>query len=324
MTSRRTFIKSVRTGIALTSISPILGAIPFKKHNQMQPLRIGIIGAENSHAAGFGKMFNIDKKFPGVEVTHIWGETDEFARKSAINGKIPNIVANQKDMLGKIDALIVDHRHAKYHLEAATPFVKSGIPTFIDKPFCYRIEEGKAFLSMARQLKTPVTSFSTVAHADSTYDIKAQVATMTDISHVICHGPADLDSEYGGIFFYGIHLIQPLMFIFGEDIERVRVTRNGKKSNASLVFKNGLFVTLIFKNEGYGWETFVETKKGLQQLKSRVEEKDPGKVYVDMIEMFRTKVEPRSHKSMLTEVAILEALEIAAKTELWVEVKSVD
>ena len=42
-------------------------------------------------------------------------------------------------MLGKIDALIVDHRHAKFHLEAATPFVKAGIPTFVDKPFCYRV-----------------------------------------------------------------------------------------------------------------------------------------------------------------------------------------
>lgn len=39
-------------------------------------------------------------------------------------------------MPGKIDAPLVDHRHAKYHLEAATPFVKSGIPTFIAIPFC--------------------------------------------------------------------------------------------------------------------------------------------------------------------------------------------
>ena len=58
-------------------------------------------------------------------------------------------------MLGKIDALIVDHRHAKYHLEAATPFVKAGIPTFIDKPFCYRVEEGRKFLAMAHKLGNP-------------------------------------------------------------------------------------------------------------------------------------------------------------------------
>jgi hypothetical protein len=50
-------------------------------------------------------MFNIDKKFPGMEVTHLWGETEEFARKSAESGKIPNIIKDQKEMLGKIGAL---------------------------------------------------------------------------------------------------------------------------------------------------------------------------------------------------------------------------
>ena len=136
---------------------------------------------------------------------------------------------------------------------------------------------------------------------------------MKDINHVICHGPVDLGSPYGGIFFYGIHLVQPLMFVFGDEIARVKITRDGIKGSAALVFKNGLYATLIFKNKAYGWETFVETPKVLVQLKSRTEEKEPGMVYTDMIQMFRTRVEPRSHKSMLTEVAILEALERSAQ-----------
>jgi hypothetical protein len=50
-------------------------------------IRIGIIGAENSHTIGFGKMFNTDKKFPGMEVKYVWGETDEFARNAMEKGK---------------------------------------------------------------------------------------------------------------------------------------------------------------------------------------------------------------------------------------------
>ena len=109
------------------------------------PVRIGIIGAENSHTVGYGRLFNVDKKFPGVEVKYVWGETEAFARNAMEKGSIPNMVKDPLEMMGKIDALIVDHRHPKYHLEAATPFVKAGIPTFIDKPFCYRVEEGKTF-----------------------------------------------------------------------------------------------------------------------------------------------------------------------------------
>ncbi len=324
MNTRRSFIKTISTGAALSTIAftatGLVSAAVADPENKLKSIRVGIIGAENSHSANFGKMFNIDHKFPGVEVTHIWGETDEFARKAAEAGKIPNIVKEQNEMLGKIDALIVDHRHAKFHLEAATPFVKAGIPTFVDKPFCYRVEEGKKFLEMAREVGTPVTSFSSIAQSVCTYDIKEQIKNMGEINHVVRFGPLDLDSPYGGVFFYGVHLLQPLMFMFGEDIQRVKITRDGKKGSASLVFKSGLYATLIFKNLAYGWETFVETKASLVELKSRIPETDPIKIYTDIVEMFRTRVEPRSHQSILTEIAILEALERSATSEKWEEV----
>lgn len=327
MNTRRSFIKTVSKGAAIsavtisaTSLASTMAADPEKS---LRPIRVGIIGAENSHTLIFGKMFNVDKKFPGVEVTHIWGETDEFARKAALAGKIPTIVKDQKEMLGKIDALIVDHRHAKYHLEAATPFVKDGIPTFIDKPFCYRVSEGKEFLEMARKIGTPITSFSSIAQSTGTYDIKEQIQTMGEINHVVRYGPVDLDSEYGGIFFYGVHILQPLMVMFGEDIQRVRITRDKKRGSASVVFNSGLYATLIFKNLSYGWETFVETKKGLVELKSRVPDSEPAKIYVDTVEMFRTRIEPRSHHSMLHEVAVLEALEKSALSGNWEEVTPV-
>ena len=317
MESRRNFIKTTGKGIVLTAAAPgIVSGVfanPVKK-----PIRIGIIGAENSHTVGYGKMFNTDKKFPGVEVLYVWGETEEFAKNAMEKGNIPNMVKDPLEMLGKIDALIVDHRHAKYHLAAATPFIKAGIPTFIDKPFCYRVSEGKEFLALARKTGTPVSSYSTVAYTNATLDWKKQVAVMGKINQVIRCGTVDIESEYGGIFFYGVHLLQPVMNIFGEDIERVKVTRNGKKGSAGLVFKSGLYATLIFKNVySPNWETFVETTEGLVELKSRVTESDPEICYVDMVEMFRTGKEPRSHESILSDVAVLEALEKSVTSQQW-------
>jgi len=324
MSSRRNFIKKVSAGAALSSIAFSPTAFASQMLSQVESkqkrIRIGIIGAENSHTVGYGKMFNTDKKFPGVEVLYVWGETDEFARNAAEKGNIPHIVKDPKEMLGKIDALIVDHRHGKYHLEAATPFIKSGIPTFIDKPFCYRVEEGKKFLVMARKYKTPVTSYSSIAHSEGTYDIKKQVETMGQIDQFVRFGPVDMDSKYGGIFFYGVHLLQPVMNIFGDDIDKVKVIRKGKNGSATLVFKSGLYATLVF-NSGYGgWKTFVETKNGLVEVKSRVEEPNPGINYADMIEMFRTGKEPRSYKSILSGVAVLEALEKSVDSQEWVKV----
>jgi predicted dehydrogenase len=318
---RRNFIKNTgTTSLILTAMIP--GTIPNAFANSSdKPIRIGIIGAENSHTAGFGKLFNIDKKFPGVEVKYVWGETDAFAKSAMEKGNIPNQVKDPLEMMGKIDALIVDHRHPKFHLEAATPFVENGIPTFIDKPFCYRAAEGKEFLQMAKLIGTPVTSYSSIAQTAATFDMIEQIKAMGKISQVIRTGTADLDSEYGGIFFYGVHIVEPLMFMFGEDIQEVKVTRNGKFGNAGLRYSSGLFATLIFKEKAYGWETYVETGDTLVELKSRVEETDPPKNYADMVEMFRTGKEPRSHQSILNGVCILEALEKSAKTEKWTAVE---
>lgn len=324
MTERRSFIKTAGAAAISAFAAPSLlhaaGAFSPGSANE-KPLRIGIIGAENSHTIGFGKLFNVDKKFPGAELLYVWGETDEFARNAAEKGQIPNVVKNPEEMLGKIDALIVDHRHPKYHLKAAEPFVKAGIPTFIDKPFCYRVEEGKAFLALAEKMKTPVTSFSSIAQTDGTFDMKKQVDEMGEISHIIMSGPADLDSPYGGIFFYGVHLIEPLIYMFGDDIRKVRITRSGKNATASLVYGDDRIATLIFRHLSYGWKTFVENKDGTTELKSRFAESDPPRNDADMVEMFRTGKEPRSHESILKGMAILEALEQSATSDQWEEVK---
>jgi hypothetical protein len=328
MDSRRSFLKKIGKGMALSSLamtSAATYAAWYSERNMKEQkiLRIGIIGAENSHTIGYGNIFNKEKKFPGVEIRYVWGETQEFARTAMQEGNIPEMVGNPLEMLGKIDALIVDHRHPKYHLPAAEPFVKAGIPTFIDKPFCYRFSEGKAFFALADQAGTPVTSYSSVAQSLATYDLKEQVAGMGEISHIICAGPADLDSIYGGIFFYGIHIIQPLVMIFGEDIKKVRVSRNGRNAGASLIYGDGRLATLVFKNLSGGWETFVENKEGLVQLVPRISEPYPGKNYTDMVEMFRTGKEPLSRSSILTSVAVLEALEKSVLSDRWEEVPSV-
>jgi len=325
MVTRRSFLRNMSAGSAITALTfssatTLAVNLASKAPQEMKPIRIGIIGAENSHTIGYGKLFNIDKLFPGVELKYVCGETEEFARMAMQKGQIPNMVKDPLEMLGKIDALIVDHRHPKYHLKPAEPFIKAGIPTFIDKPFCYRVAEGKEFLEMARQAGTPVSSYSSEAHKAGTFDIRKQVETMGAISHVMMSGPADLESPYGGVFFYGIHMVQPLMYIFGDDIKRVRITRNGKNATATLVFGNEMMATLIFKTLSYGWRTFAETKEGTIELKSRIEEPVPGKNYADMVEMFRTGKEPLAHQSILKCIAVLEALELSAVNEGWTEV----
>lgn len=320
--SRRKFLKRLGQGTvfsAVTFSTPLHSSAQWAKNEKPTDklFKIGIIGAENSHTAAFGKLFNIEKQFPGMEVKYVWGETETFAKKAMEAGQIPFQVTHPKDMLGKIDGLIVDHRHGKFHLEPAVPFIEAGIPTFIDKPFCYRAKEGKAFLDLAKKHGTPVTSFSSIAHSYETFAIRNRLKSMGEINQVVRYGPVDLKSKYGGVFFYGAHIVQPLLYLFGDNVEKVQVHQNGQNSSASLVFGNGMLATLVFTTKKYGWQTFVETDEGIVELKSDIKEKKPNKNDVDMVQMFRTGEEPRTHESILHGVAVLEALEKSVLSGKW-------
>ena len=327
--SRRKFLENAGkatafTAVALSTPYQALSQIKTKKTSNLKPFIIGIIGAENSHTAAFGKLFNIDKAFPGMELKYVWGETEALAKTAMEKGNIPKMVKDPKDMLGKIDGLIVDHRHGKFHLEPAIPFIEAGIPTFIDKPFCYRAKQGKDFLALARKHGTPVTSFSSIANSYATFDMKEQLKSMGTINQVIRTGPLGLDSEYGGVFFYGAHTIQPLLYLFGDTVEKVRIINNGENSGASLIFKNGMLASLVFTTKKYGWQTFVETDTGVVELKSEIEEKEPGKNDIEMVELFKTGKEPRSHESIIHGVAIFEALERSVASDQWENVTPYD
>src|SRR5215510_5001997 len=323
MKNRRQFMLDLSRNLAGAAALTSVGRERFAyAGSQQEPkkIRIGVIGAENSHPVTYGQIFNRDRKFPGCEVVGVWGKTAEFAKQAAEKGQIPWIVREPGEFMGKIDALIVDHRHAKYHLEAAWPFVEAGIPTFIDKPFCYRVSEGRKFLEMARAKKTPVTSFSTAARGERIIELKEQVKAIPRIHHVISAGHCDVESPYGGVFFYGVHQIERLMAVFDENIQRVRVSRKGEDASATLVFASGMLATVILSKGRPPFELAVVTDQGVRKLESKSsgESLTP---YKEIVQLFREGKEARTHNSILRGIAILEALERSVKSDRWEDVE---
>lgn len=274
-------------------------------------LRIGIVGAENSHSAAIAKTINVDKAVHDVAVVSIWGETDEFAAKAAQAGQIPTIVKDPKEMIGKVDAVAVDHRHAKFHIPAMEPFLAARLPMFIDKPLCYRLAEGKDFLARCKKAGVPVTSFSTIALQAHFQQFKQDVAKAGKISAASTAGPADVHSQWGGIFFYGIHQVDPLVELFGTDVAAARLTEfDPKHAVCELYWKSGITASLHCVE---GWDTgfqfAVTANAGPMGIKLN-NDADPYLAGIRIFtKMFQTSVEPFSHSRILAPVAVLEALE---------------
>jgi len=282
---------------------------------ESKDMRIGIIGAENSHSIRISEIINVQKKIRGCSVDYIWGETGALARKAAKAGRIPNIAGTPKQMLGKIDALIVDHRHPKHHLNAALPFVVRGIPAFIDKPFCYRTAEGREFLKVARKHKTPVTSFSTLPLQQSFRRFVRKMAGLGDILGGVTYGSCDLKSRYGSVFFYGIHQVAMAVAAFGYDVSYVLVTDNGNGSTGQLIYSTGKIVTLNFIREGCRGFGIMALGSKASCYQVLTNDKSPYLRGVKMFtNMFRTGREPLKYVHILKPIQILEAMERSVKS----------
>lgn len=271
---------------------------------------IGIIGAENSHTVAIAKTINIDQLVSGFSVTHVWGETPDDAKDAQERGLIPNIVQEPEDLIGQVDAAIVDHRHPKYHLPAVRPLLEAKIPLFVDKPFCYRLDEGKEFLARARELNVPVCSFSVLPKQASFAQLQEDVRDLGRIISVVSTGPCDIDSEYGGVFFYGIHQVDMVVRLLDQDITHVQLNRGQQNHTATLYSASGAISTMNLVGEGrVGFHVSVIGEKGRADRVIGYDENTYLTGVLDFCRMFSTGETDETDGSILTPVAVLEALE---------------
>jgi predicted dehydrogenase len=287
-------------------------------------MRIGIIGAENSHTVAIARVVNIEKRIRGAQVTQVWGETRAFAQKAAEAGQIPQIIKNPAELIGQVDGVVVDHRHGKLHLPAAWPLLEARIPLFIDKPFCYRLSEGKRFLGRAVQLKVPVCSFSTLPKQETFRTLRKEARQLGKLHAVITSGPCDIRSKWGGIFFYGIHQVDMVLRLLGCELAHAQVVKGrGRNHEALLSFASG--AVAVMNLIGGGGAQFHVSIIGEKGRLDRAITYDASPYLTGVREftgMFRTGRSPETVQSMLAPVAALEALEKSVKTGRRVKVLS--
>ena len=274
-------------------------------------MKIGIVGAENGHTIGFAKVLNVDKSIRGARVIQVWGETRALALRAAAAGAIPQIVRSPEELIGKVDGAVVDHRHGRLHLPAAMPLLEAGIPLFVDKPFCYRVNEGRRFLARAAELQVPVCSFSAMHKHESFRAIQRETCRLGKIHTVVTTGACDIKSRWGGIFFYGIHQVDMALRLLGYQPRTAQVIRGkGKNHAAMLGFDNGAVAVMNLIGAGSAQVHVTVIGENGRLDRPITYDRSP---YLSAVRafttMFKSGKSPESTESMLVPVAVLEALE---------------
>lgn len=278
--------------------------------------RIGILGSDNSHALAFSKLTNIkDEKtkeylYPDMRVTVIFGLDKEQTEKVAREGKIEYIVNSPEEMMDKVDAVMVVFRHGDLHAKYAFPFIEAGIPTWIDKPFTIKNADAKQLIDAAYKNNTLLTGGSTCKYA---YDVVMLKNTVDMIKQKgesfigAVNFPADMESEYGGIHFYGPHMAEMVMAIFGYNVKSV--TTNVVNDSIVAVAKYDNFqVTMNFTKAASKYYGVIYSGE-----KTVVREIDISIIYRlgfdEFVKMLRINKRPLELSKLLAPTMLLNAID---------------
>ena len=190
--------------------------------------KIAILGCENSHANAFLDLILKDKVYTDIEVLGVYSDDAEAAQK--LNDTYGVYVAESYDeFVGKIDGVVITARHGDNHYKYAKPYIKSGIPMFIDKPITATIEDAKNFKAELIENNVKVSGGSSLKHPESISILKKVVENKEygEIYSGFARAPVSLVNDYGNFSFYSQHLIQMIGEIFGYFPNSVKAFVNG-------------------------------------------------------------------------------------------------
>lgn len=292
-------------------------------------IRIGILGSDNSHALAFSMLCNIpdengDYLYDDVRVTAIYGHDDdpEHTKKVAEEGKIELIAEKPEDFIGKVDAVMVVTRSGALHVPLILPFVEAGYPVWLDKPVASSIEDVKKLKEACERNKTLITGGSTLKY---NYDILALKNRINNKAFGTLLGgamnfPGDLESKYEGLFFYGSHLVEMMLSVFGYDVKSVYAT-SVKSSRIGVLAKyNDFTVSLSYLAEA---KEYLLTVYGSE--KSYTIPMDMAVIYklgfAKFIEMLKTKRMPLSFDDLVKPVYVIDAILKSIKENREVEIE---
>lgn len=272
-------------------------------------MRIGLIGSENYHAQAYGKALNVDQRFPGSSITHLWGESEESATKIAGEYQIPTIVKDAKEMLGEVDAIIIDTRDGANHVKMVTPFLGHLPRIFIDKPLAADVEEAEAFLQAAEAAGTQIHCHSVIRLQQSFAKFLEDVKAIEPLTHLTLCTPSQIDSQYSGVFFYVVHAVECLCEYLNKLPVRARLERFATGALVTLDYADGPLVTINCQPGNYSYN--IAAVGATQSLLAPiVTDEDIYRTGVDRIMSFLTgEMEPLSQERLLMPVRILAAIE---------------
>src|SRR4051794_10948227 len=287
-------------------------------------IRLGIVDFDTSHAVEFTKRLNhvgIDAEqwVEGARVVAGVPGRSEIAPQviprnlETLKGFGVEILDDPADLFGKVDAVLVESVDGSVHLDRAMPFLKKGMPTYVDKPFTCSLADAKALVKEAMERHVPLMSSSSLRYAPEVVAARAADNPLGAIVGVSTYGPAPTHPRNPGLFHYGIHPVEMLFTLMGAGCRRVTCLSTTGAEAVTGVWDDGRVASVRGIRDGkqdYGFTVFGDKGVQTQGVSTKYIYRELLKKIVGL---FETRQAPIDLRETLEIVAFIEAARKSAE-----------
>ena len=283
-------------------------------------VRVGFVGLDTSHPESFVQILG---SMNGVRAEAVYDPLD--VRDDAY---VDRFCADHgcrrcdspEELADRVDAAMMLSVDWDRHLAQARPFMKKGLPVYVDKPIAGNVGDLEAFRSLARETGAPLLAGSGWRMNDPVMRA-GKDARDKDVSCAVATAP-------GPFFFYGIHAVELLLGLLGPGVVSVQALRHKESggdagSVVGIHHRRGTVATAWIQ-AAFRWRSAAYEVDG-HWLRA---EFSPGDIHRGVcdrfIEMVRSKRSLFTHEELAESARVMLAAEQSARSGCPVDPRKVD
>jgi len=312
----------------LVSIAVAIAWNPAPAMRAQEPLKLGIVGLDTSHAVAFTQLLNDPadpNHVPGAVVTVAYkggspGLAESSTRIERFTKDVTEkwhvrLVSSIPEVCKQVDAVLLLSVDARQHLEQLQPVFAAKKRVYIDKPLAPNLKVAQEIVQVSRQTGVPFFSCSSQRYSKPIIELSHD-QTIGRVNGAMTFGPMPMESYLPDLFWYGIHSVESLYALMGTGCQRVtRLHTEGEDSVVGLWQDGriGEMRGLRSSPRTYGAVVFgskrVALSNNLLEQQTRGGSTVPGyrPLVEQIVKFFKTGVPPVQPDETLEILAFMEA-----------------
>ncbi len=288
-------------------------------------IRIGLVDFDTSHVEAFTQRLNhlqVGEKdwVEGAKVVAgCPGESammperiPPYREKLASYGVA--LVERPEDLIGQVDAVMVESQQGRAHLERARIFLEAGLPVYVDKPFAETVAEADAMIALAKKNGVPLMSCSSLRYDPAVTAALEKRNEWGALLSADVWTSASLHEGNPGMLHYGIHGVEMLYAVMGAGCSTVTMTFTEHSEVAAGIWSSGHVSTvrgLRTGQSGFGLTAHYEKGHGTFVVEGAAFYREMLKA---VVQMFATGEPPIPYEDMREIIAFIAGAEVSRKS----------